>query len=187
MLGLPKSRRFVARLSILKATASGSSIPSAVNVRYNPCLVTCPKISTHNSWRFMSTVQSAMLRPLYRYLRRHFARRFTTDSAARELLKVAPKWWFDFARNLFLTPIFAYLAVKSGKWYAYLLAHISSQFLFFYAFAPILTALMFQASKTEPHGKHYTTFSVWMVLNIFSLALFAMYLLTHLLADLQLR
>jgi hypothetical protein len=124
-----------------------------------------------------------MLRLLYRHFRRRLTRRFINESAARELLSLAPKWWFDFARNLILTSLFAYFAVKSGKWYAYVLAHISFVFLFLFLFGPIFAAAFFRSR----HSKRATVFSVFMILNILSLAMGAMLLLTYVLAQLQAR
>jgi hypothetical protein len=65
----------------------------------------------------------------------------------------------------------------------YVLAHISFVFLFLFLFGPIFAAAFFRSR----HSKRATVFSVFMILNILSLAMGAMLLLTYVLAQLQAR
>ena len=128
-----------------------------------------------------------MIRLFYRYMRRVLHTQLSDQYVAGTFLYDITKWWFDLARNLILTSLFAYFAQRTGSWLAYVLAHVCSVFFMFFLFHPIFRFMIRASSSSNwKHGRA-TVMGLWLFINIFSVAVIVAHFLIDAMASFQAR
>ena len=128
-----------------------------------------------------------MIRLFYRYMRRSLHRLSEKDKNHDIIVDVS-KWWFDNARNLVISALFAFYALRTGAWLAYALMQISCTFFVFFLFHPVFRFMMRASGGPKQRRSRYATITgMWLFLNVFGFAVIGSYALVWALAGIQAR
>jgi hypothetical protein len=106
-----------------------------------------------------------MLRLFYRYARRSLHKMSVGDKRYDILVDIS-KWWFDNARNLVISALFAFYALRTGSWLVYALMQISFTFFVFFLFHPVFR-FMARASDgpNQRRSRYATVTGLWLFLR----------------------
>jgi hypothetical protein len=131
-----------------------------------------------------------MIRLYYRLARRQIANKLHDEKYVMSgFFPDLAKWWFDFARNLLITSIFAYFALHTGSWFAYAFAHVCFIFLTLFLFHPLFIFIgkTGSARYRQRHSYKSILLNTWLILVLGSFALLGTQFLVYVLAKYQVR
>lgn len=126
-----------------------------------------------------------MIRLFYRHMRRTLYRISEDDKNYNFVVDIS-KWWFDNARNLIVSALFAFQALRTGSWLAYTLMQISFTFFVLFLFHPIFRFIMRASSGPKQQKSRYATVvGMCFFLSVFGFAVAGAYGLIWALAGIQ--